>query len=611
MISTYNEREIMIPIDYVKRNNTKLFKRFATCDELLVDHAMNYNPIYHQFFSLNEHNHNCINLKQKWIISDVDLQEEKKENNNDENELITILGCTLLNLESDKKKTKDSDVFFKIAPLLNPFQYLLGRYDLSSNYVFPLPSLQNNEQPSTDEIVRKVNSTNNVAYIDGFFCFLSNYVFQTYNFVNALEYYGSFIGMKTNYKFDVCDDICVLMESEYFVKNKDILYSMYADDYDKYCQHPNFSEQRKQQPICIGNTLSLKSIGSVDGNNVTDTNDIIVSNDLEEILIEPSSEDVISLCDNEEDNDSCSSRTSNTSSSSTIVSSEDNDNEEEDNDDNDAEEDNNTYASTDEDDFEEQIIVTIPQFPVNVICMEACFETYDALIGNEQLSVEEWYASLFQVIMILTAFQKMFDFTHNDLHTNNIMYNETSKTHLYYKLDDVVYKVPTFGRIFKIIDFGRSIYHVNGQRFCSDSFEKLGDADTQYNSEPYFNPKKERIEPNYSFDICRLACSIFDYLIEDINEIHQYKECNNIASMDYVKRIIIEWCSDDKGRNILYKSDGSDRYPGFKLYKMIARDVHHCVPKMQLSRPPFQQFICTKMGKNVTMMDIDKIPSYR
>ena len=33
------------------------------------------------------------------------------------------------------------------------------------------------------------------------------------------------------------------------------------------------------------------------------------------------------------------------------------------------------------------------------------------------------------------------------------------------------------------------------------------------------NEKKPRLEPNYSFDLCRLACSIFDYLVEDFDEI--------------------------------------------------------------------------------------------
>jgi hypothetical protein len=42
---------------------------------------------------------------------------------------------------------------------------------------------------------------------------------------------------------------------------------------------------------------------------------------------------------------------------------------------------------------------------------------------------------------------------------------------------------------------------------------------------------------------------------------------------------------DDKGKNILYTSDGEERYPNFKLYKMIARTVHNHTPENQLEYP--------------------------
>ena len=87
----------------------------------------------------------------------------------------------------------------------------------------------------------------------------------------------------------------------------------------------------------------------------------------------------------------------------------------------------------------------------------------------------------------------MFDLTHNDLHTNNVMYKKTDKTYLYYRYKGDFYKVPTHGRIYKIIDFGRAIYRYKGKRICSDSFHPKGDASTQYNCEPYLNENKPGI----------------------------------------------------------------------------------------------------------------------
>jgi hypothetical protein len=185
------------------------------------------------------------------------------------------------------------------------------------------------------------------------------------------------------------------------------------------------------------------------------------------------------------------------------------------------------------------------------------------------------------------------------------MYNQTDKKFIYYCYKKKYYKVPTFGRIFKIIDFGRSIYKFDGKLFCSDSFKPGGDAATQYNTEPYLNEQKPRLEPNYSFDLCRLACSIFDYLIDDIDEIKDLSKCK-----DPIKRLIVEWCLDDKGINMLYKNNGADRYPDFKLYKMIARCVHNHTPQAQLFRPEFDAF--SKFTGNVPddVINIDEIPCY-
>jgi hypothetical protein len=210
-------------------------------------------------------------------------------------------------------------------------------------------------------------------------------------------------------------------------------------------------------------------------------------------------------------------------------------------------------------------------FPIQLICLEKCNGTIDKLFEKGILSLDEGAAALMQVIMTLIGYQRAFSFTHNDLHTNNIMYVNTDIEFLYYCYNKKTYRVPTYGRIFKLIDFGRSIYRFCGKIFCSDSFAPGGDAATQYNCEPYMNDKKPRLDPNPSFDLCRLGCSIYDFLIDEEDE----------DELDVFQKTIYKWCCDDNGKNILYKKDGEDRYPNFKLYKMIARTVHNCVPQEQ------------------------------
>ena len=60
--------------------------------------------------------------------------------------------------------------------------------------------------------------------------------------------------------------------------------------------------------------------------------------------------------------------------------------------------------------------------------------------------------------------------------------------------------------------------------------------------------------------------------------------------MNPLQATILRWCSDDSGKNVLYKRNGEERYPSFKLYKMIARNVHNHTPQSQLDFPFFKQF---------------------
>ena len=47
----------------------------------------------------------------------------------------------------------------------------------------------------------------------------------------------------------------------------------------------------------------------------------------------------------------------------------------------------------------------------------------------------------FQIYNDIITYQKIFDFTHNDLHTNNIMYQKTDRKFMNYKFNDTYYRV--------------------------------------------------------------------------------------------------------------------------------------------------------------------------
>jgi len=248
-----------------------------------------------------------------------------------------------------------------------------------------------------------------------------------------------------------------------------------------------------------------------------------------------------------------------------------------------------------------EVFAYINNFPVQLICLEKCKGTMDDLFKRGVIDEKTGPSALMQIIMTLIIYQKAFSFTHNDLHTNNIMYVDTEEEYIYYVYEGKIYKVPTFGKIYKIIDFGRGIYKFNGKLFCSDSFAPKGDAATQYNCEPYMNENKPRLDPNPSFDLCRLGCSIYDFVLDN----------EEIDEMDDFQKLILSWCLDDNGKNVLYKRNGEERYPNFKLYKMIARTVHNCVPREQLKNPIFSGYLVdTIENTEIRVIDIDAIYYY-
>ena len=225
------------------------------------------------------------------------------------------------------------------------------------------------------------------------------------------------------------------------------------------------------------------------------------------------------------------------------------------------------------------------KFPTHIILMEKYEETLDDII--DEMTNEELEACMMQVIMILVTYQKVFQFTHNDLHTNNIMYSYTDKEYLFYKYNNTVYKVPTYGKLFHVIDYGRSIYTFQKRLVISDSYHEDGDAATQYNMEPYLDKNEPVVGPNPSFDLCRLACSMM--------------ECVSEETPFY--SIVMDWCSDDNGDSVVFSEDGTERYPDFELYRMIALSVHNHTPQAQLLRPEFFQFKTTDAPED--LMDID------
>ena len=103
-----------IQLHYKKNNNTTIFNKLYDL-EIKPGTLQNFMPLYDLYFSLNETNWNKINL-------------------NHENQLCEIYGQISRNTFNVKtfseKADKETDrkSFVKISPLLDPVQYIVGKY---------------------------------------------------------------------------------------------------------------------------------------------------------------------------------------------------------------------------------------------------------------------------------------------------------------------------------------------------------------------------------------------------------------------------------------------------------------------------------------------------
>ena len=582
----------MFDLFYKKNDNTTLFNYLVKNG---FSNPQNYIPIYSRFFDLDNNNFNKINLNNRYSINEI----TDRENNNN---------FTIKVNDSKTDTIHGFKSFFKFSPLLDPVKFMVGKYkDMDSEKISALPNFTGNN------CCKKVLDTNNSAYVDSFFSYLSSKLVNNSGFVHGTNFFGSFLSIQTKFELNVYDDLEYLYDSPYFHKQNNLLFNL--DEVDEKILFSDTRNYRKK--ISLNNAEDIDLECETINDNIFEGMFKLTTENLkmhDNTLKEEYSVEVNKTSDKSDksakkSSSTCSSRSSNTDVDEDEESSNGSKTEDSGEYSDDSEEDSSIsnsqmseYSSMNSDN--EVVNASVLNFPVQIICLEKLENTLDSLLDDEEneLSDNEWKSCLFQIIMMLITYQKIFNFTHNDLHTNNVMYITTDKKFLNYKFNNTYYRVPTYGKIYKIIDFGRAIYSYKGKTICSDSYHSKGDAATQYNFEPYFDDKKPRLEANKSFDLCRLACSLFDYFIEDIKA---QKDCTNP-----IGKLIIEWTKDDKGRNILYKNNGEERYPEFKLYKMIVRTVHNHTPEKQLEHSLFKTFVSSKKKiKKQKIINIDNMSS--
>jgi hypothetical protein len=208
---------------------------------------------------------------------------------------------------------------------------------------------------------------------------------------------------------------------------------------------------------------------------------------------------------------------------------------------------------------DEEIYGTVNNFPVIFMASEKMRCDVYKLTKFHYLEDDEIISMWWQVIFGIWIYQEIFGITHNDLHLSNIMWNKTSEKYLYYQVEDKYYRLPTFGRIYKIIDFGRATFSYNNIIGKNEIFGFGRDAETVLIGHRLNSHGKKTVYPHFAVDVMTLAMNIIDDIIMRHKSNHQ------------LKKYFMSFIVDEKGNKVCYNSPDGEIH--FDDHRKITRAI--------------------------------------
>jgi hypothetical protein len=468
----------------------------------------------------------------------------------------------LLNVRSAQGE-KTFDVYQKIIPLIDPFQWL--KYNQKPS----LPFLWKNQN-------KKILDPENQAYIDVLGSSLVSKLNNMYNSPHFCKFYGCFRAVSKKYIYDLEDDLEDIRFTTWFwnsIDKNEFVLNMIEKSSGRALSLDEIKEILKPDDEYLEDSDSDSGSDSDSDSECKSEHISISSNiEIEEVSLDSMSVESAPIVLTKKKRDSLNSSDSDLSESSLC----------------------DTY----------DIFIELDQMPIVVMYIEKCEGTIDDLLNNETTPINSrsnellWSAWIFQVIAGLCQLQGDIKLIHNDLHTNNILWKKTDIEFLFYKdTSGKCYKVPTYGRIFTIIDYGRAIFTINNFYCISSDYQDGNNAAGQYNFGPLEDPDEPKVFPNKSFDLSRLSCSLVRALFpynpapKKNGKVLTKERGWEVCETNYpLFNLLWLWLRSETGENILEKKDGREKYPGFDLYIEIAHHVKGAVPRIQLSHPAMSIF---------------------
>ena len=209
-------------------------------------------------------------------------------------------------------------------------------------------------------------------------------------------------------------------------------------------------------------------------------------------------------------------------------------------------------------------------FPCLLFYMEKMEEDlFEYCKYRGKITEREWCSYIFQIIAALKVAQDYYGLSHNDLHTCNVMYVSTQKTHLFYKFNNEIFKIPTYGKIIKIIDWGRATYNFNNINGLNSVFKNSGEAFGQFILPGFINGKKYNT-PNNSTDLAIFGAN----LLMD----KHFPKTGELFTM------VKSWTKYGKNKYLDVTNNS------FSLYTKASNYCKNAIPKDNINKKCFQKF---------------------
>ena len=597
-----SQNKSLIGFKYYKKNFNEQNTMKKINNIFNISYSNKYFPILKDLFNIKITKNGSLN--NKFIISKII---EKNVYNDEFSNNQLYFGIIRENYFYNHYKLRKKEIFVKKNTILEPMAYMMGYY--TNPYEFYLPSLSKQFKIS-NYTTNKINEVNNSAYLDTFFTYLASRLVETKKCIHFPLFYGNITAITDKFYYNITEEIDSISNETWFKNNINKLFEIHSKDSDmskKSNKNYNFSNSRISienteeklttfiVPISDSDNDSINTNSSdyidTDMDKLLNTNVLSHNDDNSSISNNPENSDNLSFSNNQDDIDVNFSIYKDPANISDIDSDDEffndlnrsvaadllkkkynnleNDNYNINQLHNNSEQCLSEYSS--DPDNIKQFFLEMKNVPIQLVFMEKLDSTIDKLCSNKY-NEHEWLSHIFQLCFALAYVQKNFSFFHNDLHTNNVMYKYTEDEFIYYKINNIYFKIKTYNKIIKIIDFGRSIFTVSNKQYFSDVFSFDGEAYGQY-TYPKKDFSNKLVKPNPSFDLCYFAVT----LLEDMNYIE-----NDMDSQLF--RLLKNWVTDKYNKDVR-------RYEEFDLYKIIARRSTNAVPIDQFEKDVFKKFI--------------------